>query len=273
MGLVLLATEAAEAAEESPFTELTGHLSPHHYGWAPHWEIAGIDLSPTNAVVNIWIASFLCVAIFWMAAKKRALVPQGVQNVVEVLVDFVKVNIVYSVMNTKDGRNWFPFIGTVFFFIFFLNTVGLVPWIGFTATANIFVTATMALIVYLLAVAIGMAKNGPLKFWVKTLVPPDVPKVMLPLMVPIEIISQIARPLSLAVRLFANMLADHLMLLVFAGFIFLAAGSAAIYGILPVSVLFMIIFTGFALFVAFIQAVIFAFLTTIYINDALHPGH
>ncbi|MEX0790386.1 MAG: F0F1 ATP synthase subunit A [Actinomycetota bacterium] len=271
--MAFLATEAAESVEESPFTELVGHLSPHHYGWAPHWEIGGIDLSPTNAVVNIWLAGFLCVAIFWMAAKKRQLVPSGVQNVIEVMIDFVKVNIVYSVMNTKDGRKWFPFVGTVFFFIFFLNAVGLIPWIGFTATANIFVTATLALMVYLLAVVIGMSKNGPLKFWVKTLVPPDIPKAMLPLMVPIEVISQIARPLSLAVRLFANMLADHLMLYVFAGFIFLAAGSAVIYGILPVSLLFMIVFTAFALFVAFIQAVIFAFLTTIYINDALHPGH
>ena len=161
----------------------------------------------------------------------------------------------------------------IFFFIFFLNAVGLVPYIGFTATANIVVTATLALMIYIMAVVIGMAKNGALKFWVKTLVPPDIPKAMLPLMVPIEVISQLARPLSLAVRLFANMLADHLMLLVFAGCIFLAAGSAVIYGILPISLLFMIIFTAFALFVAFIQAVIFAFLTTIYINDALHPGH
>lgn len=273
MSLALLATEAPEAAEESPFIELVGHLSPRRYGWAPQWEIAGIDLSITNAVVNIWLAALLCVAIFSIAAKRQSLVPKGIQNMVEVMVDFVKVNIVYSVMSSKDGRTWFPFVGTVFFFVFFMNAVGLIPWIGFTATANIFVTFTMALIVYFLAVAIGMAKNGPLKFWAKTLVPPDVPKVMLPLMVPIEIISQLARPVSLAVRLFANMLADHLMLYVFAGFIFLAAGSAVIYGILPVSLLFIIIFTGFALFVAFIQAVIFAFLTTIYINDALHPGH
>lgn len=268
---LFLATEAVE--KESPFTELTGHLTPHHYGWAPHWEIGGIDLSPTNAVVNIWLASFLCLAIFWMAAKKRSLVPNGVQNVIEVMVDFVKVNIVYSVMNNKDGKKWFPFIATVFFFIFFLNSVGLIPYIGFTATANIFVTATLAILVYVLAITIGMAKNGVLKFWLKTLVPPGLPKVMVPLMFLIEIISQLARPLSLAVRLFANMLADHLMLLVFAGFIFLAAGTAVIYGILPISLLFMVIFTGFALFVAFIQAVIFAFLTTIYINDALHPGH
>ena len=273
MSLALLATEAAEAAEESPFTELTSHLSPHHYSWSPHWQVGPFDLSPTNAVLNIWLAALLCVGIMWIAARRRSLVPTGLQNFIEVAVDFVKANIVYSVMSSKDGRQWFPFVATIFFFVFFLNSVGLIPYFGFTATANIFVTATLALIVYLLAVSIGMAKNGPLKFWVKTLVPPDIPKAMLPLMVPIEIISQIARPLSLAVRLFANMLADHMMLLVFAGFIFLAAGSAVVFGILPISLIFMIIFTAFAIFVAFIQAVIFAFLTTIYINDALHPGH
>jgi F-type H+-transporting ATPase subunit a len=270
---LFLATEAAEAAEESPFTELTGHLSPHHYGWAPHWEIGGMDLSPTNAVVNIWLAALLCLVLFWIAAKRRALVPQGIQNLIEVAIDFVKVNIVYSVMNTKDGRKWFPFIATVFFFILFMNLIGLVPYIGFTPTANIFVTGALAILVYVLAVFIGMSKNGPIKYWAKTLIPSGIPFLMKIIMFPIEIISQLARPLSLAVRLFANMLADHMMLLVFAGFIFLAAGTAVLYGILPISLIFMIIFTGFALFVAFIQAVIFAFLTTIYINDALHPGH
>lgn len=268
---MFLAVEAA--AEEDVFGILIGHLSPHLYGWAPHWEIAGIDLSPTNAVVNIWMASILCVGIFWIAARRRALVPHGLQNVVEVAIDFVKVKIVYSVMSPKDGRKWFPFIGTVFFFIFFLNTIGLIPYVGFTATANIFVTGALALMVYLLAVAIGMAKNGPIKFWAKTLIPAGIPPLMKVIMFPIEIISQLARPLSLAVRLFANMLADHMMLLVFAGFIFLAAGSAVVWGILPISMVFEVIFTAFALFVAFIQAVIFAFLTTIYINDALHPGH
>lgn len=271
--MAFLAVEAVETAKESPFTELTGDLGPRLYNWAPTWKIGAIDLSPTNAVLNIWAASLLCVLIFWMAAKKRELVPGGLQNAIEVMVDFVKVNIVYSVMSTKDGRTWFPFVGTVFFFIFFLNILGLVPRVGFGSTANIFVTGAMAVMVYLLAITIGMSKNGVVTFWKKTLIPPGLPKIMVPLMFVIEIISQLARPLSLAVRLFANMLADHLMVLVFAGFIFLAAGTAVIYGILPISLVFMIIFTAFAIFVSFIQAVIFAFLTTIYINDALHPGH
>lgn len=266
----------AQAAEEpSPFLELIEHLSPHHYSWTPSWVIGGVDLSPTNAVLNIWLAAFLCGWIFWMAASKPRLVPKGLQNAIEVAMDFVKDNIVYSVMNAKDGRMWFPFIGTTFFFIFFMNAVGLIPYIGFTPTSNIFVTAALAIGIYLMAIAIGMARHGVLKFWIKTLVPPDVPKPMLVLMVPIEFISQLARPFSLAVRLFANMLADHVILLIFVGFIFLVGTSFA-FGhiiVIPVAMVFEIVFTMFAIFVAFIQAVIFSFLSTIYINDALHPGH
>lgn len=270
---MLLAVEAV--AKESPFIELVNELTPRLYGWSPRIVIAGIDLSPTNAVMNIFFASLLCVGIFVMAARKRTLVPGKLQSAIEVAMDFVKANIVYSVMSPKDGRKWFPFIGTVFFFIFFMNVVGIIPYFGFTPTLNIFVAGAMALIIYLMAITIGMARNGPLKFWVKTVVPPDVPKAMLPLMIPIEIISQIARPLSLAVRLFANMLADHLMVLVFAGFIFITGATFVVghLAIVPLSLVFMIIFTAFAIFVSFIQAVIFAFLTTIYINDALHPGH
>ncbi|HVL51335.1 MAG TPA: F0F1 ATP synthase subunit A, partial [Actinomycetota bacterium] len=155
------------------------------------------------------------------------------------------------------------------------NLVGLVPYIGFTATSNIFVTAALAVNIYLMAVAIGMARHGPLKFWRKTVVPSDVPKALLPLMVPIEIISQLARPFSLAVRLFANMLAGHVILYIFVGFIFLVGSTFTLahLAVIPVAMVMEIGFTAFEVFVSFIQAVIFAFLATIYINDALHPGH
>lgn len=271
---VVLAAEAA-AKEPSPFLKLIEHLSPHHYGWAPKWEIGGVDLSPTSAVLNLWAAAILTILIFSIAASRKALVPKGIRNAVEVAIDFVKSNIVYSVMSAKDGKAWFPFIGTTFFFILMMNAVGLVPYFGFTPTSNIFVTAALALGIYVMAVAIGMARHGVFTFWKKSLVPPDIPKALLPLMVPIELISQLARPFSLAVRLFANMLADHVILLIFVGFIFLVGTSFAIGHLLviPVAMTLEIVFTGFAIFVAFIQAVIFAFLTTIYINDALHPGH
>ena len=263
------------AEEPSPFIKLIEHLSPHHYSWAPHWVVGGVDLSPTNAVFMIWLASALCVAFFWVAASKPKLVPTGIQNAVEVGIDFVKQNIVYSVMKPADGRAWFPFIGTTFFFILFMNAVGLIPLIGFTPTSNIWVTAALAIGIYLMAIAIGMARHGVFTFWKKSLVPPDIPKILLPLMIPIELISQLARPFSLAVRLFANMLADHVILLIFVGFIFLVGTSFTLGHVIviPIAMLMEIVFTAFALFVAFIQAVIFAFLTTIYINDALHPGH
>jgi F-type H+-transporting ATPase subunit a len=277
-GVQLLATEAAE--EQSPFLTLLGHLNPHHYAFMGEpWMVGKIDLSITNAVVNIWIAAFLCVAVFSIAASKRQIVPKGIQNVVEVMTNFVKDNIVYSVMKPADARAWYPYIGTIFFFILFLNLVGLIPVIGFTPTSNIWVTLAFAVGVYGLAVAIGISRHGFFTFWKKTLIPDGLPgkgpvgKALITVFFLIlEIISQLARPVSLAVRLFANMVADHVILLVFVGFIFLVSGLALAI-ILPVALTLEIVFTAFALFVAFIQAVIFAFLSTLYINDALPPGH
>lgn len=267
------------AAEESPFLVLLEHLVPHHYqGW-PVWNVGAFDFSITNAVLNMWLAAFAVVGVFWMAASKPKIVPRGIQNAIEVATDFVKDNIVYQVMSPSDARAWFPFVGTIFFFIFFMNAIGLVPYIGFTPTSNIYVTAALALSVYLLAVSIGMARHGVLRFWRKTLIPEGLPGknpitkgLVTGFFLLIETVSQLARPFSLAVRLFANMLADHVILLIFVGFIFLVGGFALVV-VLPIAMALEIIFTGFALFVAFIQAVIFAFLSTIYINDALHPGH
>jgi len=274
---------AAEAEKPSPFLVLLEHLVPHQYGWAPEWHLGPLNMTITNAVVNIWLAAFAVIFIFWIAASKPKLVPTGMQNAIEVATDFVKDNIIYAVMSPKDGRAWFPFIGTIFFFVFFMNALGLIPYIGFTPTSNIWVTATLALAVWLLAVMLGMIKHGPFTFWRKTLIPEGIPgknpivKGLATLFfLIIETISQIARPFSLAVRLFANMLADHVILLIFVGFIFLVGGGTfaiAHIAVVPVAMLLEVIFTAFGLFVAFIQAVIFAFLSTIYINDALHPGH
>lgn len=272
-GVLQLAQEAAE--EPSPFETLMSHLTPHKYGWMPEWHLGPFDMTITNAVINMWVAAGLVVLIFWIGVKKPSLVPKGVQNFLELAHNFLKDNIVYNVMSPQDARIWYPFIGTIFFFILMMNVIGLVPYFGFTPTSNIFVTAALALSVFLLAIGLGMVKHGFFTFWKKTLVSPDMPKGLLPLMIPIEFVSQIARPFSLAVRLFANMLADHIILLIFVGFIFLV-GTSFSFGhiiVIPVAMVLEIVFTAFALFVAFIQAVIFAFLSTIYINDALHPGH
>jgi F-type H+-transporting ATPase subunit a len=268
-----------KSAEPSPFLVLLEHLNPHHYGWAPKIMWGPIDLSITNAVVNIWLSAFLVIALFWAASAKRSIVPKGIQNVIESSMDFVKDNMVYSVMRPEDARVWFPYIGTIFFFILFLNSVGLIPWIGFTPTSNIWVTLAFAVGVYGLSVAIGISRHGFFTYWKKTLIPEGLPgkgpigKALITVFfVLLEIISQLARPVSLAVRLFANMVADHVILLVFVGFIFLVSGIALVV-MVPVAMALEIVFFMFAMFVAFIQAVIFAFLSTLYINDALHPGH
>lgn len=268
--MIVLAAKAAE--EPNPIIKVIEHLSPRQYGWSPHIEIAGLDFSITNAVLNIWLAAFLVLALFWTAASKPSVVPRGIQNAIEGARSWLQENLVFQALTPVDARVWGPFVESIFFFILFMNLVGLIPGIGFTPTSNIFVTGALAISVYLVAITIGMAKNGPATFWKKTLVPPDIPKPMLFLMVPIEVITQLARPFSLAVRLFANMLADHVLLLIFVGFIFLASGVILVL-VFPFAIVFEIVFTGFALFVAFIQAVIFAYLSAFYINDALHPGH
>jgi F-type H+-transporting ATPase subunit a len=269
---------AAHKDPQEIFNVLLEHLVPHKYSWTPHWAIGGLDLSPTNAVINIWGATILVILIFMTAASKPKIVPKGIQNMIEVAMSFVKEQIVDSVMKPSDAKTWFPFVATIFFFIFMMNAIGLIPYVGYTPTSNVFVTAALAVGVYVLAVFIGVARHGPFKFFSKTLVPDGLPgkgvgkAAVVFFFVIIEIISQIARPFSLAVRLFANELADHVILLIFAGFIFLA-GGVLLVAIVPLSVALEVVFTMFALFVAFIQAVIFAFLSTIYINDALHPGH
>lgn len=266
--IVLAAKDQSEI-----FSEVLEHLSPHKYTWAPTWKIGSIDLSLTNAVLNIFLAGGLVVLLFWIASSKPSIVPGRIQSLAEIGMDYVKREIVYRVMSPADGQVWGPFIASIFFFILFMNAIGLIPIIGFTPTSNIYLTAALSIMVYLIAVIIGVTRHGFFTYWRKTLVPTGVPKALAVLMaILIEPISQIARPFSLAVRLFANMLADHLLLLVFAGFIFISGGFIVAL-VLPISVAGLIAFTGFALLIAGIQALVFAFLTALYINDALHPGH
>jgi F-type H+-transporting ATPase subunit a len=167
---------------------------------------------------------------------------------------------------------FFPFVFTLFMFILFLNMLGMLPWGGFTVTSHIVVTAALALLVFLTVIIYGLAHNG-LKFF-KLFVPSGVPIYILPLIVLIEVMSFISRPISHSVRLFANMLAGHITLKVFAGFVVML-GAFGIGGwigaILPL--LLTVALTALELLVAFLQAYVFAILTCIYLNDAIHPGH
>lgn len=222
-------------------------------------EVAGQDVSFTNA--SLWmVLVVLTVTLFMnLGMRRAALVPGRWQSMVEMVYEFV-ANMLQDTTG-HEGRKYFPFIFTLFIFILCANLLGLVPY-SFTVTSHIIVTFALAAVVFLMVTAVGFAKHG--LHFLKYFVPSGVPFIMLPLLVVIEVISYLTRPISLSVRLFANMMAGHTMLKVFGGF----AVALGALGILPV--LFIVAITGLELLVAVLQAYVFAVLTCIYLNDALH---
>jgi F-type H+-transporting ATPase subunit a len=195
--------------------------------------------------------------------RQGALVPGRLQSVAEISYEFVA----YMVKETAgaDAMRFFPFVFTLFLFILVLNLLGMVPY-SFAVTSHIIITFALALFVFLGVTIIGFIKHGAgfLKFFV----PSGVPMVLLPLLVVIELISYLIRPISLSVRLFANMMAGHTMLKVFGAFV---VALGALGGWAPLA--FLVVFTALEVLVAFLQAFVFAILTCIYLNDALHMHH
>jgi len=226
-------------------------------------EFIGLDVSFTNSslfmVLAIACISFLTI---W-GMRGRALVPTRMQSVAEISYEFV-ANMVRDNVGSA-GQKYFPFIFSLFMFVLFCNMLGMAPY-SFTVTSHIIVTFALAAIVFIGVTIIGFAKHG-LGF-LKLFVPSGVPVALLPLLVVIEVISYLTRPISLSVRLFANMMAGHTMLKVFGAFV---VGLGLIGGWAPLA--FMVAFTGLEILVAFLQAYVFAILTCIYLNDALHMHH
>ncbi|MEC7490305.1 MAG: F0F1 ATP synthase subunit A [Pseudomonadota bacterium] len=222
-------------------------------------EIAGNDISFTNSALMMVIAVGLILLLMIVGTRKRAMIPGRLQALAELSYEFV-ANLIRDTVGS-EGRRYFPFIFALFMFILFGNMLGMLPY-SFTFTSHIAVTFAMALVVFIGVTILGFCKHG-IRFFT-FFVPPGVPFWMWPLMIPIEIISYLSRPVSLAMRLFANMLAGHTLLKVFAGFV-PALGAA---GILPLA--FVGALTGLELLIAFLQAYVFAILTCLYINDALH---
>ena len=228
------------------------------------FSLFGLDISVNKAVIMMWIVIALVAGLMIKAGTTRGLVPTKLQSLAEMLVDFIR-GIILDTMG-KDGMRFFPLIATLFLFILFCNLLGLIPG-SYTVTSQIAVTAVFALSVYALSIVVGFAFHG-LRF-LGILVPPGTPGWLLPLMVPIELISQLARPISLAVRLFANMTAGHVILGVLFG---LGITGGLLIGWLPIA--FTVAMNGLELGIAFIQAYIFTVLTCVYIGDAMHlHGH
>jgi len=171
----------------------------------------------------------------------------------------------------KEGMKFFPFVFAIFMFIFVGNMLGMIPG-GFTVTSHIIVTAALAALVFVMVLVVGFAKNG--LHFLKLFVPPGVPWYVLPLVSLIEVISFLSRPVSHSVRLFANMLAGHITLKVFGGFVVMLLGAGSFAVLAPLPLLMAIAITALEVLVAFLQAYVFTVLTCMYLNDALHPeGH
>lgn len=236
------------------------------------------DISFTNASFWMMIGVLTALGFFTLATKRLALIPGGMQSMGEMAYEFI-ANMVRDTLG-EEGRIFFPFVFTLFTFIFLSNLLGLLPAIPgtpsvvhtFTPTSHIVATFTLALLSFGLVVVYGLFKHG-LGF-LSIFAPSGVPLWLMPLIVPIEIISFLSRPVSLAVRLFANMLAGHVVLKVFAGFVgtlLTAGGVLSVISIVPLFGIVAVFLLEFL--VAFLQAFVFTILTCIYLKDALHPHH
>jgi len=242
-------------------------LNPMHqfevYRLGPEINLGSINLSFTNASLFMTISASVILFFLFLGTKKKSLIPSKIQLVSEMSYSFVA-----KMINDTAGsaaKPFFPFIFTLFMFVLFCNMVGMLPY-SFTVTSHIIVTFVLAAAIFIGVTVIGFIKHG-IKY-LELFVPKGVPVVLLPLIIIIEVISYLSRPVSLSVRLFANMMAGHTMLKVFGGFVI---SLGLLGGWLPLG--FSVALTGLEILVAFLQAYVFAILTCIYLNDALNLHH
>jgi F-type H+-transporting ATPase subunit a len=221
--------------------------------------IGKLDVSYTNSALLMTIAVILITALTVLGTRRAALVPGRWQSIAEISYEFV-ANMVQSNVG-PEGMAYFPFVFTLFMFILFANCLGLIPY-SFTVTSHIIVTFALAAVVFVGVTIIGFARHG--LHFLRLFVPEGVPAVLLVLLVPIELLSYFIRPFTLSIRLFANMLAGHTMLGIFAGF----AAVLGVFAIFPVAV--DVLLLALEVLVATLQAYVFAILTCLYLNDAIH---
>ncbi|MGQ0741462.1 MAG: F0F1 ATP synthase subunit A [Alphaproteobacteria bacterium] len=228
-------------------------------------EVAGYDISFTNQSLWMVIVVGALSLFFLLATTRRSLVPSRAQSMAELSYEFV-ANML-NMTTGPEGLKFFPFIFTIFFFVAGSNFFGLIPG-SFTVTSQIAVTLALTMVVITTVIITGFAKHG-LGFF--KLFVPKAPVIMLPLLVPLEVISFLTRPMSLSVRLFANMLAGHTMLKVMAGFVVALGGAGGLLSIASIAPMALIVaVTALEILVAFLQAYVFAILSCIYLSEAIH---
>jgi F-type H+-transporting ATPase subunit a len=251
--------------------------------------LLGVDVPPISNV-TIWgsgllgfnktaaiycFATIATILLFVLGTRRKdALVPAGIlQNAAESGVGFVRNQVIMQTIG-PEGLGYLPYLTALFFFIFFSNITEIIPGVQFPANARFGVPLVLALMTWVIYNVVGVVKQGPLHYLKNSTIPPGVPKAILPLVMIIELVSTfVVRPFSLMVRLFANMLAGHLILVTFAA---LTAGLWALkvtVVIAPFSFLLLVAMTGFEILVSFLQAFIFSILTAVYIGSSMHPDH
>lgn len=221
-------------------------------------------------------ATALTLLLFFIAGRKSALVPRGVQNVVESSVDFVRDGIVLQTMGPEGlHRAWvMPFLTSLFWFILFCNITSIIPPISMPASARMAIPGFLALLVWVVFNVVGIKSQGLGGYLKSSLFPPGVPKALYILVTPIEFISTfLVRPFSLAVRLFANTLAGHILLVTFGVLAAALWTRSVLVVVMPLPAIMLVLLTGFEVLVAFLQAYIFTILTAVYIGGAMHPEH
>jgi len=255
-------SEAAEHSEEAHFIleEVTDHVLIR----LP--KVLGVDLSITKHVLMLWIAAAFLVVIFSLSFRRQRLIPRGIANVLEAMVIFLREDIIKPYLG-EEGNRYAPYLLTVFFFILTCNLLGLVP-MGATATSNISVTGALAVMTFLIGQGSAIQKKGIVGYF-KSFVPPGIPFFVIPIMFIAEVLGLFTKHFALAIRLFANMVADHMVVFTFLGLIFifksLIVAPLSVFGAVAVELL--------AILIAFIQAYIFTMLSAVFIGLALHEEH
>ena len=233
------------------------------YRIGPEISFGNVDISFTNASLFMMISALAIISVFFVGTKRKAIIPTKIQLLTEL--SYTLISKMISDTAGSKAKPYFPFVFSLFMFVLFCNMLGMLPY-SFTVTSHIIVTFALAAVIFVGVTIIGFVNHGV--GYLKLFIPSGVPLFLLPLIVIIEIISYLSRPVSLSVRLFANMMAGHTMLKVFGGFVI---SLGIIGGWLPLS--FTVALTGLEILIAFLQAYVFAILTCIYLNDALNLNH
>jgi F-type H+-transporting ATPase subunit a len=284
MAILALLASIPEATGDHAKEENVGDFIIHHVQNSTEWNVLGyhislpqfepltllgmqIDLSITNHVLMIWFAALFLFLSFTLSFRKRALVPRGFASLLEMLILFIRDEVAIPNLGKEDGKKFTPLIATFFFFILTCNLMGLIPLFT-TPTANINITAAMALITLATGQVFGIKRHGFLGHF-KSLVPSGVPFPLLPLMFVIEVMGLLAKHFALLMRLFANMIAGHIVIFAFLALAFILKTVF----VAPFSVGFAIFVNFLEILVAFIQAYVFTMLSTLFIGMSLHPEH